>query len=283
MTANPRLPVELYRPIVRDLILDKQDLSNLALTSRALSSEAYPALYDTITLKDARVTLLVLRTLNDSATLAKLVHTLILRLGMHEFEDLWFDFSGKLVGAIHKSTNLKTLCLNYLWATDHRAPTPGKRAAWTRDLNIPHIRTLRIETSTYRPFQDIFGCLPRPLPILQTLRPLHLDWLDGITHVSCERIYGHREEQLRDLRVLEVRNLESFALGDTDWAPNLETFGIVSGYVGSLSVGWESWSRPFPYLKHVKAIGPIIFWDVDRVGATDVSIEYRRRSRNPGV
>lgn len=162
--------------------------------------------------------------------------------------------------------------LNYLWASNPHAPSLKSRGgqAWTRTLKIPQVKTLCINTSTYRPFREIFGELAYPLPRLETIRPVHVSWIDGIAQLTCERIYGQTDIELNSLKVLEVYNLESFSLGRL-MAPNLETVALVSGYLSPMSIGWESWTTAVNCVKNVKKIGPIFFSDTKEVSILFIS------------
>lgn len=265
--THPQLPPELLRQIVRDPDLERRDLWSLSLTSKILSAEAYLALYENVHLKESRVIASALDAFSTFSQVAELVRTLVLVVRPVDFGESWFSLSDKAVDAIHNMKNLRELGLNYLWASDPQGPSLKTKegVAWTRKLYIPQVEALTIDTSTYRPFHEIFGELRTPLPKLRTIRPVHVDHIDGITHVACERIYGQRSTPLNDLKILELWNLESFTLGNLDWAPALETVALVSPYISAVNLGWGSWCMPFESLKHVKKIGPIFFWDLAEV------------------
>jgi hypothetical protein len=264
---NTRLPPELLRQIIRDPDLERRDLWSLSVSSRILSAEAYLALYENVHLKEPRVIICALDTFSAFSQVAELVHSLVLEVKPAYFGESWFNLSDKAVDAIHNMKNLRELGINYLWASNPQGPSLKTKegVAWTRKLYIPQVETLAIDTSTYRPLREIFGELRAPLPKLRTIRPVHVDHIDGITQVACERIYGKRSTPLNDLKILEVFNLESFTLENLDWAPHLDTVALVSPYISTGNLGWGSWCIPFEYIKHVKKIGPIFFWDLAEV------------------
>jgi hypothetical protein len=228
LVTHPELPPELLRQIVRDPDLERRDLWSLSLSSRILSAEAYLVLYENVRLEEPRVITSALGAFSAFSQVAELVRTLTLVVRPADFGESWFSLSDKAVDAIHNMKNLRELGLNYLWASDPQGPSLKTKegVAWTRKLYIPQVEALTIDTSTYRPLYDLFGELRVPLPKLRTIRPVHVDHIDGITHVACERIYGQRSTPLKFLKTLEVWNLESFTLGNLDWAPNLTTRAV---------------------------------------------------------
>jgi hypothetical protein len=277
------LPIELYRQIVLDPVLNLQDLFSLSLTTHALSCEAYLALYSRIELCTLNKTKLALRTFIESDRVVEIVRELLLQPD----ETFRVDFGKEtpsMIRAIHRMSNLKALTLGYLWTADpfgeaHNMwdaaagpqsqlgpPGPG-RTAWTRRLRIPFPERLTINANTYRPIRDLFGELPNPLPHLVCIRPLNIRDIRGIRRVTCERLYGQipvdeREDaSLEALECLEIANLDSYPT-QNNWAPHLKTVSmIVDGGRGEYFIT----SRSFEYMKSVKQIGPVVCWQVSEV------------------
>jgi hypothetical protein len=291
-SSAPTLPIELYRQIVLDPVLNLQDLFSLSLTTHALSSEAYSALYRRVELRTSHRTKLALRTFIESDRVVDMVRELSLRPDQ-TFRVEFGKETPSMIRAIHRMSSLKELTLGYLWTADPFGeernisdatagpntphgempqpqlgpPGPG-RTAWTRGLQIPFIEKLTIEANTYRPIRDLFGTLPNPLPHLVCIRPLHIRDIKGIRRVSCERLYGKIDERtdseeglLSALECLEIANLDSYPT-QNNWAPRLKTVSmIVDGGRGEYFIT----SRSFEYMKTVKQIGPVVCWQVSEV------------------
>jgi hypothetical protein len=285
--SAPTLPIELYRQIVFDPVINLQDLLSLSLTTRSLSCEAYLALYSRVELRTSHRTKLALRTFIESDRVVEMVRELLLQPD----ETFRVDFGKEtplMIRAIHRMSNLKALTLGYLWTADpfgeahnmsdaaagpqsHLGPPGPGRTAWTRRLQIPYVERLTINANTYRPIRDLFGELPNPLPHLVCIRPLNIRDIKGIRRVTCERLYGQTpvgekegsEEALLDaLESLEIANLDSYPTQD-NWAPRLKTVSMI------VDGGREEYfitARSFEYMKSVKQIGPVVYRQVSEVG-----------------
>ncbi|KAG8758356.1 hypothetical protein FRC14_000198 [Serendipita sp. 396] len=201
---------------------------------------------------------MAVNSLNSNSRLAQLVQSFALRTSSE-----FYDLSGliaPLIGAIQLMVNLQRLELHYLWASD---PFVGDSTryrggvAWTRSLRVPQISTLITETTITKPIGTLFGELPCPLPRLETRQPLNVSCIDGINTVCCERVYGRHMEPLRELKQLELRNLDTYPYNGPDWAPNLEAVAIVTDPAHSDGVEWDALSVHTGSLRKIRKIGPI--------------------------
>lgn len=222
------LPLDLYRQIVEE-IREKADLLSLCLTSRALYLEASRALYAKIDLEGHAQISAALQTFNSTSRVVELVNELILRVGRDSIEFPLLTL--QIVNAINRMCNLTRLELPYLWTSDPfetsatSAPWAPReerqRSAWTRNLKLPNINCLSLQTTIHRPVRELFAELPYPLPRLETNRPLSIAHIDGIERVRCERLYGSRAEPLMLLKALEVLTLDTYVANTI--TPNLDT------------------------------------------------------------
>ena len=304
LSSLPILPIELYRQIAFDPALSLRDLYALSLTTHALSSEAYSALYNRVELRASHETKLALRTFVESDRVAQMVRELLLRPD-EAFRVVFGLATPLMIHAIHRMNNLKALTLGYLWtsnpfgegprtsnsvgtstdvipgAHDGMHPPSGpsgpRSTAWTRGLHIPFIDTLTIEAPTYRPIRDLFGELPYPLPHLISIRPMHICYIGGIRRVSCERVYGtipvdvgqdQEESLLSALERLEIADLDSYPT-QNNWAPHLTTVSMI---VSGGREGYYIPSRTFEYMKGVKKVGPVFCQKLSAVRRLNVQI-----------
>jgi hypothetical protein len=269
--TGPILPIELFKQIIEDPDLDTFDLYNLCLVSRALLYETSPVLYHTIVLRGARRTKLAIETFISCPRVAKLVQVLITRKDPDFFD--FGEVTSELSVAISKLVNLKELRLFYLWTASpyHEASQGAARSGWTRSLNLSHIQKLELATSLTRPLSELFGTLPAPLPSLDINRPVQVAFVQGVRHLRCERLYGNPRDPLVDLKHLVVANIDSFPIGNEEWAPNFDSMAITGHPTYVQSCHWSRWDRLAPMIKTVKKVGPIACKDAEDLNVISFS------------
>jgi hypothetical protein len=271
MVQIPQIPVDIYRQVVRDTGLSRKDLCNLCLTSRAVSSEAYPALYANIALHSRKNTLSLIKTIQRSPELGSMIRSFTLRL-QAPFVDFYRRESQNLAASINRMTRLRILSLDYPWG----ASSMKAARSWTRNISLPNIQSISIETVTYSSVHILFHQLPSPLPQYISIQRLPTHAIDGVTRLFCRNIYGNWSK-LHHLKSLVVWDLPLMTSQiPDDIFPALHTFivlqqlSLMNAFTPRpYSLDWAPWIR---LLKSVKKLGPISYDEIS--GVSVVAVTY---------
>lgn len=268
MAQIPQIPADIYRQVVRDTGLSRKDLCNLCLTSRAVSFEAYPALYANIALHHHKSTVSLIKTIQGSPELGSMIRSFTLRLRA-PFADFYRRESQNLARSITLMTGLRNLHLDYPWGARDMTTT----SCWTRNISLPSVKSISIETVTYSSVHLLFHQLPSPLPQYISIQRLPTYAIDGVNRLFCRNIYG-KWTKLPHLESLVVWDLP-FMPSDIsdDVFPALHTFIVlqqlsVHTFAVKSSLEWAPWIR---LLKSVKKLGPISYDEISGVSVTAVT------------
>lgn len=253
MSAKPQLPVELYRDIVNNSVLEFRDYFNLCFASRALSAEATPLLFKNVEIKTYHSFTTGVRTFTESPRLALFVRSLKLQISRrfvqnHPPSAWWPTYSKLLVNSINNMENLRGLSTNCLWELD--TPKQHSHRAWTSQLDLPLLESLHISATLHSPVHQYFKRLPTPLPYFEALGLGAIDIrnLDGITSIRCHQLtFPVNHFILPSLKTLEVQSFYRYP--NWNFAPNLETLITTkSSEVPEDLVAWQ-------FTKQLKQVG----------------------------
>jgi hypothetical protein len=266
MPNQPQLPVELYRLIVEDPSLTRQDYYNLCFTVQALRSEAHRLLYREVEIKGDEKARLLLRTLNESPNHAihvrKLSVTVSSDPGLYVLN--WEKTYGPyhLVECINRMVHLQYIMLDDPWIFPAASSLVPFVEPWTFGLVLPELETLCIRGTCLKPLRTYFRLLPTPLPLFTTSSLVDLSQMDEVTEVRCDGVIKGENKTLHSLIRLEMGTLPYHhddwnQMFHDKWAPNLQTL-YFSKYLSRIrqDIQWDSiFASCF---KQVKFFGPIV-------------------------
>jgi hypothetical protein len=264
MSYQTQLPAELYRHIMQSSGLGIQDLCNMCLVGKAISSEAFRALYAEVDLSAGSTTQieLFIRTIDKSLELAHCIRSLNLKIVGPDVSVMllygWWKVHRKsLVAIINKMIHLKYLALDAFWDVDNIC-MPLERTTltpWTTSLTLPQLTRLRTTSVLPRPLHRCFKQIPSPFPLFETPLSVASGAIGRVAAVRCRELFASKDIRLGVLKNLEILEHHYPYLSDIRWdcAPTLETLVAISGIVLYHGLDWDS---TFSSLKSLKKVGP---------------------------